>query len=192
MIVDREAPSVEAAGGAAERNGTKLLLHLTSGKIQTLTDGPSCFDDLPKTSSCYGYEFIRYERAHGVFVVHQYHYEGGEHIIIDDRSGKLTQLESDPYFSPNGDTALELVYGEDGYYSGQPRTSIWRRHGGRFILEWSKPLTDGYGEASFSILGWRSNEHVDLEAVPSLSWSDAGARRFSIKRAANGWQVIER
>jgi hypothetical protein len=192
-IIEREAPSVEAAAGAVERDGTKLILHLTSGKTQTLIDGPSCFDEeapRPKGVSCYGYEFNRYDKARHAFVIDQYYYEGGSYIIVDDRSGELTELQSDPSLSLNGDVALELVYGESGYYSGEPRISIWRRRAGKFILEWSKPLVNGGGEASFAILGWRSNEHVDIEASPF--WSDEGLSRFSVVRSRSGWQIIGR
>jgi hypothetical protein len=194
-IVDREAPRVQAAASAVERDGTRLVLHLASGNTKTLTDGASCFDDPPvlQASKCYGFEFNRYDSARQVFVVERYYYEGASYLAIDARTGEEAVLQADPDFSPNGDVAVELVYGESGYYSGDPRMSVWRRRAGKFALEWSKPLADGGGGTAFSILGWRSNEEVDIEVVtfPSSS-TDGGRRRFSIARAANGWQTIER
>jgi hypothetical protein len=192
-VVEREAPRIQAAGGAVERNGTKLVLHLTSGKTTEFTDGPSCHVDPPelKGQSCYGYELERYDRARAVFVVFLYFYEGGRSLIIDDRSGETTELQSEPHFSPQGDIALELTYGENHYYEGDPVMNIWRRAGGKFVRIWSHSFPDNQGGdgTRFTVLGWRSNDHIDINAY----WAAVGeTTRFSIERTTEGWRLIER
>ena len=189
-----EARALQAANGSAERDGTRLTIHLTSAKAKVLNDGPSCNDEATKANSCYGYEFDRYDRARGLFVVRQLYYEGGDHILVDDRTGEETRLQSAPSFSPHGDIAVELVYGESHYYTGNPALNVWRRVGGKFVREWSMPIVD---DGQYEILGWASNESVDIREVTRLGsvWpngetilDDAGVRVLSI--AKNGtWRA---
>lgn len=191
-VSENEVAALAATAGAVERIGTRLVIHLRSGKTKELADGPDCYDERIKANTCFGYEFQRYDRARGVFVVMQYYYEGADYVIVDDRTGQHSLLNADPIFSPMGDVAIELVYGESHYYPGNPRMSAWRRSpSGKFEREWTTPIAEG--DEYFSVLGWSSNDGIDIERIEPESWnSDGGARKFSIARDGKTWRVVDK
>lgn len=190
-----DAAAIAAANGTVVREGDRLKVRTKSGRVVILADGPSCWDHT-HADRCYGHAFMRHDWARGLFVIERYYYEGADHVLVDDRTGEVTLMQADPSLSPMGDTAVELVYGETHYYAGIPTLNVWRRVNGKFKREWSEPIE---AEHSYSVLGWRSNDRIDVEeTIPQPEWIveggrkvfvDAGTRRFSVIREGRLWRI---
>ncbi len=182
---------LKAAAGAAERDGDRLILHLRSGKTVTFEDLPLCVAGMPPTCLAHWYRFHSYDRSKGLFVIWMPCDECQGYLIVDDRSGKETDLYNEPHFSPNGNLAVELVYGEDSGYSGdRPAVNIWRRVGAKFKREWSTPIV---AEHNYSVLGWSSNDRVDVEELTQASRrEDPSTRVFSVVRDGKRWRIVDK
>ena len=94
---------------------------------------------------------------------------------------------NEPSFSPKGDLAVELVYGEDSaYYEDRPVVNILRRTGAKFIRVWSAQIVKDY---TYRTVDWTSNESVDIEEVTQPSSKEEGSTRvFSLVRRGRGWR----
>jgi hypothetical protein len=182
--------AMQAARGAAVRDGDRLTLHLRSGRAKSYVDVPyaSCFSpDAKPDCLAHFYTLHAYDDVIGLFVLKVPCDECVYYIIVDHRSGDETYLEAEPHFSPIGDVAIELVYGEQRHYVNGPAVNVWRRVGGTFKREWWKPIVF---DDSYSVLGWRSNSHVDIEAITQASWrKEGGTRRFSVVRRGATWHL---
>jgi hypothetical protein len=186
---------IAATNGIVVREGDRIKIRTKGGNVVALADGPSCWDHR-NADRCVGHALLRHDWARGLFVIERYYYEGADHILVDDRTGAMTLMQADPRLSPMGDVAIELVYGEHGYYAGRSTIIVWRRVNGKFKREWSEPIEAGH---SYSILGWPSNDRFDVEeTISQPDWMvengkrvfvDAGTRRFSVIREGQRWRI---
>ena len=186
---DDEAAVLASTAGAVEQDGDHFVIHLKSGKIKLY----GC----PPKTDCSAVWLDAYDRAGRVFVFHLSDGDIDEYSLVDDRTGATTYLDRAPSFSPTGDVAVELVYGENiASFNQRPAINIWRRSGGKFKREWSRPIV---AEGDYTVVGWLSNDRVDIKAVIPTGWTGReritagrGTKIISVIRKAKGWRVVSK
>lgn len=153
--VDLETPVLSQTPGRVRREGRKLVLTLSEGSDLVLTDEPQDKDCDDEPAACRVYILAADLPSRHAILVHMGYYEGGDWLLIDDRTGERTLLPSVPHFSPEGErlfvSDIDLAYGDIGI-------AIWRREGRVWVKEWS--LDSPFWYASF--LAWEG-DRIDLE-----------------------------
>src|SRR4051794_27553359 len=82
-----EPAALAAAGTAAKRTRHALVLTLRSGKKRVFDDRRTCAREVGDyVSTCRDYHLVAYAKSRNLFLVFEGWYEGGQCLLIDDRS----------------------------------------------------------------------------------------------------------
>jgi len=145
MCAARAAESHLLIAGRAERHGDDLVLRPARGDRLVFTDHKqACESD--DVDNCIGFALMGDFRKSNAWVLQKFYYEGGSFVLIDDRSGRQTDLNGMPVFSPDGRKFLVTPYDlENG--AGPNNMEIWRRDGEGAVLEWAHTFEQALAEA---------------------------------------------
>ncbi len=154
-FVCAEPDSIAKANGTVTRRGGELLLTTGAGTV-TFSNRDQCGDDGRPFDSrnCEEYIFVRYSpENHGSLVLTGY-YEGYDYRWVDDVSGRVTVLDEQPHFSPNGKSFVVVkateAYGRNGIW-------IWASKGPRLL--WAYEPKEW---ALFSFVSWDGEDAIRL------------------------------
>lgn len=192
--VDVDAPEIAAAKGAASRDGSRLTLRFRSGATRIFEDAPACEIE-EEQARCVAYVLNGYHPEWHLFRVAIHFYEGGDDILIDDRTGDETVIDGFAQFSSSGNHIVEILAGPDGYDASGPAVQIWRRRGSRFVVEWrSGPNGE---DAQYELVDWPSPGRLELRSRTPGHWDHAAKQMtpdsistFTLKRRPKGWRVM--
>ena len=193
-----EIKALAKAVGRADRDGKTLKLKLTDGETLGLQD--SAVDDcVLKPAACRGYLLVADLPGQHFFLVSVTHYEGGEFLLIDDRTGRRTEVDAVPAFSP--DQKRFLVIAQNEAYGSFYGLQVWRRDGDAAVLEWQHSLAGDApewrggaapgacpSETFADLVRWRGNDRIDLDlSSPRLDRCPEAHWPTIIQYGANGW-----
>jgi hypothetical protein len=179
--VDAEGQALGLSGGRAKRMGDALSLKLANGKSLKLSSQPkNC--ELDNVDHCVIYRFVADLPTRHAYLVDEGYYEGGDILLIDDRTGRRTVLPGIPIFGP---TSQELISIDNCVaYGGDYDLQVWKRAGDHFVVEWrhvTEPLTD---EVDEEVVSWSDPDRIALRfkstgstGGPSYQWSGALVRK---------------
>lgn len=182
MCAARAAESRILVPSRTERRGDDLLLFPSQGARLAFTDNNrACEAD--EVADCVGYALMADRPKIRAWVLQRFFYEGGDFLLIDDHSGKQTELDGEPIFSPDGGSFLVAQNDEEN--AAPYNLEIWRRDGDGAVREWAHTsdeiLPDMY---DVKVLRWRSNQI-------SLALSNNSGKRIgaTLTREPLGWQL---
>jgi hypothetical protein len=180
--------AIRASAGKARRTGSNLSLQLTTGKVIHLHD-VDCGDTVAtiNTDCRHHYLAATLPILHAFVVIVGY-YEGSDVLLIDDRTGHQTTLDSVPIFSPDGRSFLTID--DDVAYGNDPEFEIWSRRGDAAAVVWSGQA-DGLDLHYTSDVRWKNSDHIDLTMNaygltmdrPKATWPAA------LVRSRTGWRL---
>jgi len=93
-----EARCLAELKDVASRSGPSLRFKLQNGKTKTLRN-KSCERD---ADTCTEYTLVGYHPAQRAFIVAQGFYEFYIFLLVDERTGDVTEIDGMPRFSPSG------------------------------------------------------------------------------------------
>ena len=183
-----EPKALDATDAHAERQGSRLTLHLKSGTTKIYADRPEC--KIPdKESKCQMYVLVAHANSLHIFVLAKLYYESAEYLLVDDAAGDETSLRSFPRFSPSGGYALALLINDEqvGF-----AVQIWRREGHRFLLDWSgSPHLEGF-YTTYALEHWAREGSIALRAENRFESPKPNAiTHFELDHLADGWKVVD-
>jgi hypothetical protein len=168
------------AGARAKREGDALSLATENGGPVVLTNKPGCEDT--SDSNCIFFTFAADLASRHAYVVAISYYEGSDFLLIDDRSGRRTEISGAPRFAP-GEDALFVTIDNDGEFDG-PSIEIWRRTG-----DTAAPVFSRRSAGLTTFEGWDAHGiHLTFESVPGepvRHW------KGTVSRDASGWHFSE-
>ncbi len=197
-IATLEPQALAFAKARATRESGSLHLKLSGGDVLNLQNGAG--DCSLTAADCLHYIFTADLPARHAFLVLEARYEGGDWILIDDRTGMRTKLDAVPVFSPDNERLLILSQNEA--YGGFFGIEIWRRMGDAAVREWSHSLAGDapeFGGAKASCpaetfaenAAWRGNRRIAFELHSSASFGCAEASWPSlIEYGPGGWRLL--
>jgi hypothetical protein len=134
------------------------------------------------------------------FLIRRQDYEGGVYFLVDDHTGRQTEIDAVPVFSPDG--SRFLVQNDNVATYHENNLEIWRREGDTATIEWSHPYKQVYAEAPvlkgiyhIEVTGWHrdritlafsSGQYFDTKknaVVPARYWIG------SLTRQGSGWRL---
>jgi hypothetical protein len=187
-----EPEALESARGRASRAGSTLTLFLKSGSTLALDnrrkgcaegpdDGHVVWDD------CVFFSFVAALPDYGQFLVWKGRYEGGNFLLIDDRTGREAAIEAPPQFAPDGQRFLVV---DNSVASGDgPTLEVWRMTSGGPVLEWTHKNIDDPVFHQSALIRWRDDQaELDLWATAS-DRRTAGHWRGMLRRDLTGWHL---
>lgn len=194
-----DSAAVAATSGAATRADDRLKLHFASGHSFTYEDAPSCreSDDLAE-ARCHRFRLDGYERRWRLFRIAVVFYEGGDTILVDDRTGAETVIDGEMHFSPSGTHIVEILAGADGYDASGPAVQIWRRRGDKFVVEWTgAPDAREGADIQYGLVAWPSPGRIEFRSMVPGDWDRIAKQRttdvvkhFTLIRRPKGWRLV--
>jgi hypothetical protein len=139
-------------------------------------------------SMCRSYTFMRREPAAAAFIVLVRFYEGSTILWIDEKTGQIADINSEPHFSPDG-THFAIVQTSDAYdYTG---IQVWRTEGPVLLAEYRNLDTDTLIYLNF--VRWLDNDSFLIAThwyVTDWQLEDYNSRQVSgmtsmVRRGAN-------
>jgi hypothetical protein len=130
-----EPAAVAESGGRARRQGNVLSLKISGrARLRLKSESGACVDD----DSCVEYRLVADLPSRHAYLVDKRYPEGGDSILIDDRTGRRTILPGTPLFSPD---SQELIAVDNGCLVNgcDHDIEIWKRSGDHFVVEWGRP-----------------------------------------------------
>jgi hypothetical protein len=134
----RKAEARLLKSGLAERHGNRLVLTTHAGKRTFTDDRQACIEDRLDTCAIYALT----ARPPGSLAVEKFVSEGGDSYLIDARSGRQTQLDGVPVFSPDGRRFVVAQFENET----QNNLEVWRRDGDSAKLEWFHSFEQSFPE----------------------------------------------
>ncbi|MBL9096622.1 MAG: hypothetical protein JNK07_06815 [Alphaproteobacteria bacterium] len=185
---DEEAKRLAATSPFAKREDDRLILRMVTGATRTFVNAPACRDENPVVEArCVGYEFTAYNRAHRLFILNVYYYEGTDSLLVDDRTGRVTTFDGRIALSPSGDFVAETLAGLEGYDQAGPAIQIWRRGRIKFVREWrAAPGIANESEALYQVLKWPTEDRIEMQVAV-----DGEVSGFKLLRGPKGWHIAE-
>ncbi len=182
--------AIKAGRAVADVNG--LTLVLTNGKrlsLANLTAGCPTGDKQLDDANCKHYLLAADLPAQHAFVVQVLYYEGAGQLLIDDGSGRQTDIDGMPVFSPDG--SRFFINDDDELNDHDNNLEIWRRDGDSASLEWAHPYQQVYVEAPVlkglyhaRVTDWSQPETINLAfSYISLNW------KGQLTHQADGWHL---
>ena len=150
-----EANVLAHAGARAKREGDALSLTTEHGGPVVLTNKPGCEDETE--DNCIFFTLAADLASRHAYVVAISFYEGSDFLLIDDRSGRRTQISGAPRFAP-GEDALFVTIDNDGEFDG-PNIEI-----------------DGWG-----LVLWAARTYVEMSG--DAAWLSSASRTGTVYHA---------
>lgn len=186
-----EPALIAESNGLAERRGDTLILHPKSASAISFSDHKAaCVAH--DVHTCDGYALMgAFPRARAL-VVQKFFYEGSIFLLIDQDTGRQTQLSGMPTFSPDGQEFLVAPFDEE-HDVGRNNLEIWRRKGDGAVLEWSHALADEPVEDpnlpspyQTRVMRWNDG-HITLQFL--IEYPEQRHWTGSLVRDATGWHL---
>jgi len=183
-----EERAIKRAKGRAERRGKVLILTLAKERQRRLANKEGCDEPRSEPEQCLIYRFVAHAPSRHLFLVQANFYEGGEWLLIDDRSGRSMIVSARPRFGP--DPNLFLVIDDDYAYGSGDELQIWRRQGDRATREWNRRVDEEPSEHRVRLLRWEKDSAIELEFATEVAGSDEQQCWLAIlRRAGNDWTL---
>jgi hypothetical protein len=190
MCAARAAEPRLLTQGRAERQGGDLVLVPVHGERQVFTDNKQACD-ADDAHHCTGFALMGDFPKSNAWVVQQFYYEGGDFLLVDDRSGRQIRLNGTPFFSSDGGRFLIAPY-DDENDVGPNNLEIWRRDGDGAVLEWAHPVKAAYQEdPSLKELYEARVMRWDKDQI-TLAFSEPGTQRHwsgMLMHDKDGWHL---
>ncbi len=191
--VRNEPAALAAASAVAQRSGHLLRLKLRDRTLELESatyycsgDGERCDDGRLRCNDvipCSDYTFMHHERQAGAYVVLVYSYGEDRTVFwIDDTTGKVTDIKSEPHFSPDG-THFAIVQYSDfgGAYSG---IQVWRTKGPFLLTEYHELNSDAVGPRIYAnFIRWLDNHSFLL----TVHWNNQTSGFTSSVKRGDVW-----
>ncbi len=189
-LAGAESRALIDTGGRAAREGDTLRLALIGAPDARLKDFGACEgDDLELkdfgaqiNGDCARYHLYAYWPDKHAYMVSRIGFEFEEILWIDDRTGKITTLLSEPQFSPRAD--YFFIYGDRDMNAEQQTFELYRVDVGGPIKEWeSHVVTDTQAATARS---WShdkiliESKSADATIAPSI---------WALKRQDGAWHL---
>jgi hypothetical protein len=173
-----EAPRLESAGAHARRESSLLIVPTAAG--------PAVFEDDRTDSDMMALYSYQGRLQNGFGVIEVLFYEGATFILVDERTGGITEIDSVPVVSPDGTrfvtTSMDL---EAGYRPN--RIAIYRFEGDAVIEEWeAEPMEWGPSDARWLGPDLVAFTHNRLDGSAPSGYVPSPAM---VVRGAAGWQL---
>jgi hypothetical protein len=181
-------------------------LVLASGKHIDFLDrkngcpGPGKLDD----ANCQHFVLAADFLSSHFFLVRRQDYEGGTYFLVDDHTGRQTEIDGAPHFSP--DRKRFLVQNDNVATDHENNLEIWQLEGDGAVIEWAHPYKQVYVEAPVltnlyhtEVMAWQgdritlafsSGSYFDTtkkSVVPALHWTGSLAREASSWHLEAAW-----
>jgi hypothetical protein len=177
------------AGSSASRDGALLRLHLKAGGVKAYRNTPECAADSIHEAACTQYGLVAHLRDRGLFVVDVRPYEGGSFLLVDERTGRATELPDFPELSADGRLAF-VAQNSEAY--GDGGLEVWRRRDGRFIREWrGDPPTAPVGRTDYHVERWTRGGELIIR-VETVAPGDDKVRtsQLRLRQVRGGWRLV--
>jgi hypothetical protein len=167
----------------SKRKGKRLILFFENGKHQNYNDKTNCetFSD-----DCRVFLLEAYFPALHYFMIREYFYEGGDHILVDDRSGRESGLPGDQYYSPDGNRFFIKQESHVSWSDDNGEMQIWRRMGDGLELEWKGSISPLINVNTVDFVSWDTETEIIVEADNPQTFLP---RRFLIRRQMDEWKI---
>jgi hypothetical protein len=182
-----EQLALSKAKERAERRGQELVLALSDGTQRTFQDSDTC-ESVDRVSECFKYLLHAYLPSRNTFVIHKGFYEGSADLLVNDRTGRITELSTTPRFG--ADARRFLVIDDDYAYGSEWELQIWRWEADGAVLEWRRMAGDEPSPHLIDLVRWDRAGEIFLEmhteaslGEPELRWP---ARLY---RAGREWRL---
>jgi hypothetical protein len=184
-----EPQALRDAGSSAVRDGPALRLRLSTGKVVTYRNTPDCAPGGAHEAACTAYGLVAHLRGRHLFVLDVRPYEGGSFLLVDDRTGRATELPDFPELSANGRLAL-IAQNSDAY--GDGGMEVWRKRNGRFVREWrGDPAHTTQGPTYYHLERWtRGGEAIVRVETVSTFGGTAVTSRLRLHRVGRAWRAV--
>ena len=182
-VENSEAVALADSGGHARRAGDVLIVKPSKAAEVRFRSAPKrCIDD--DVQHCVIYTLVAYLPSRHAYLVDKSLYEGGNGILIDDRTGRETVLPGIPLFSPDSN---EVVSTPDCFhYQCRYDLEIWKRTGDHFVFEWGHAAFPSIDEVSIDLDRWDEPDRI----TASLSGDEAEASgKAMIVRKGGRWRM---
>lgn len=171
----------------SRKEGNILYLKLKSGNYVVLADSEDC-EYSPNT--CNVYHFIDHITERGFYIVEVGYYEGGEYLMISDKTGEKDQIHDLPNISP--DRRRFVTVPKDEAY-GVTGVFIWRFEDSEIISEFFFVPKE---YAFFEFIGWEDNDTILLKKLMYANKEFCPEGRMmtapvTFKLDNSGWRFIE-
>ncbi|KAB0265839.1 hypothetical protein [Microvirga brassicacearum] len=115
---------------------------------------------------CERYSLVAALPDHNLWVVYLGYYEGGSYILVDIKTGKVTDVGGFPLFSPDGRRFITVS--NEPY--DLPILAIWKLQQKEIAKEWGYDFATDRpeGEWSYCVERWAGNNRVILEGRGNL------------------------
>jgi hypothetical protein len=154
-----EAPLIAQSDGNVRRDGAQLSLTLGGGRHLVLTDDLACGEMACPPQLFRAFDYVG-ASPDGRFRVVQLRWDEAEAaLLVDTRSGTITQLLGVPRFSPDAKRAVDTV--TDLEWSAPRRLEVWNLTGSTPTLEFSLPARDE-DDTVYEAVAWPDPSRVQL------------------------------
>jgi hypothetical protein len=166
-----------------KRSGKDLILSLANGKKKIYTT-----KNIEGDAGVW-YTFIEYMKEYGYYLIARSYYEGGDYIMINEKTGKETAINSLPIVSPDKSRfAIATMGGEAGYIPDE--IQVYRFSDTDIIVEYKCDKMD-WGPSDIQWIG--NNKLKVLKNVTDESGTYGVIPPIPVKlvRSANKWVLYE-
>lgn len=140
-----------------KRDGATLYFKLKSGSYSALADKEEC----SSWDTCAAYQFLDYFKDVGFYLVDVGYYEGGEYLMISDKSGERYLVHDKPEISSDRRRFVTVSASESYDING---VFIWRFEGEKIISELSYEPKE---YALYEFVKWDDNSIIFLSKYAS-------------------------
>jgi hypothetical protein len=172
-----------AAQDRAWRRNDSLFLAITAGPPVELVNLPDCDDTSEK--DCRSFYLAADLASRHSFLVEETFFNGSRFLLIDDRSGRKTELDGPPQFGPDDSTIL-VIDNDETFV--KPSVQVWQRSGDAFVRVFSHDNAVG---VSASLEAWDADGiHLALSSADAF---DEDGRHWTgtITRNGAAWHFDE-
>jgi hypothetical protein len=174
QAVERSQLRKPALASVAMRARNGVRVKLRNGRWLTVSD----VEKSGVEAAVVKYNFRDYLRDIGYFLLHRQYYEGDDYLLIQDTSGRQSELQDLPVISPDKSRLVTASNGISGGYNANG-VQIWQLTKDGAVLE-----------QSFDVKGWApsdpvwtNNEEIRLvKTFPGSHKKETVVLRFSQQR----------
>jgi hypothetical protein len=150
-----EPEALLASRERAQRSGESLLLKFAKGTSSIFEDRSECPPMNISEDNCRRYQLVADLPTRHSFVLFVNYYEGGDFLVVDDRTGRTLKISGQPFFNRDGDLMIEI---DNAEAYGDPGIRIWHRWGQEWLLEWKHSTEDDPIDHYTSLKQWNNDQ----------------------------------
>lgn len=178
-----EAGLLAASEGRAWRDGGRLTMKLEDGRTLALADDLVCGQLAcpPQVFRSFDYAGMSPDRRY--HVVDEHWNEASAAMLVDVKTGGITDLLGTPKFSPDGKRAVTSV--TDLEWSAPRRLEIWSLTSTAPGIEFSLSAKDE-DDTVYEVVAWSDADHIRLSRGP---WASDQRSPALLSHDASGWHL---